>query len=137
MEYGPFTQEQFWKLCDAGTYLPVPLSAAAVDDQNPSFVYDREWGVFHVPSGLHYQVMALLQAFREGHLTVDTMERNAAFKAADRYLRLNPGCGFVSSVAPNRFITFAHNLNGQEKMVFRRFEIFYMEDELNNPSKFE
>jgi hypothetical protein len=63
LDIRPFTDEQWWSMCDAHMSLPIPLAKA--DLQQP-FVYERRYGVFYVPSGQHQNAMSILLAFHHG-----------------------------------------------------------------------
>jgi len=95
----PFTEGQFWKLCDAQMDLPVPL---AVADLTKPFVYTRKYGVFYVSSGYHQMAMSLLLAFDHGSLNpiyaAEALGLSFPFKSADHWLRTTPGTAFRSSV---------------------------------------
>ena len=64
LDVRPFTDEQWWSMCDAHMSLPEPLAKA---DLTRPFVYARRYGVFYVPSGHHQHAMSILLAFRHGH----------------------------------------------------------------------
>ncbi len=96
-----FSDRQWWSMCDAHMSLPVPLHLA---DLTRPFVYDRKWGVFYVPPGLHQQAMGILLAFHHGllkgydvaqHLGLSTRDSHVA---ADYWLEKTPGAAFLSSV---------------------------------------
>lgn len=61
LDTSPFTDEQWWAMCDAHMSLPVPLAKA---DLTKPFVYERRFGLFYVPFGFHHRAMSLLLAFQ-------------------------------------------------------------------------
>src|SRR5688572_22398663 len=88
----PFTDEQWWKMCDVNLHMPEPLGRA---DKSRPFVYDRKWGLFHCPPGHHPAAMGLLLAFHHGLLCrLDVAEKlgvDVPYGAADYYLEHTPG----------------------------------------------
>lgn len=98
-DIAPFTDQQWWKMCDHHMSLPVPLSKA---DLIKPFLYDRQWGVFYLPPGHHQAGMALLLAFHNGHVCGVDAARAVGGRgladAADHYLEHTPGVCFRSSV---------------------------------------
>ncbi len=105
IERAGFSDRQWWSMCDAHMSLPVPLHTA---DLTKPFVYDRKWGLFYVPSGLHQQAMGILLAFHHGllngndvavHLGLPTRDSHYA---ADYWLEKTPGAAFRSSVGKKK-----------------------------------
>ena len=94
----PFTMRQFWKMCDAHMSDPVPLGKA---DLSKPFVYDRAYGLFYVPFGMHQTAMSLLLAFHHGcHDGIDVSYKlglRYSEGTADAFLETLPGTAFMSS----------------------------------------
>lgn len=100
IDVSPFTDEQWWSMCDVHLDLPVPLAKA---DLLRPFIYDRKWGVFYCPPGLHLSGMSLLLAFHMGlNKGVDVAEQlkvEYSCGSADYYLERTSGTCFKSSVS--------------------------------------
>lgn len=96
--YGHFTDQQFWKMCDARMGEPVPIAKA---DLSKPYVYDRKWGVFWVPMGHHQAAMSLLLAFhlgfKDGLDVAEHLGLSYSHDTADYYLEHFPGTCFMSS----------------------------------------
>lgn len=97
------TDKMWWKMCDLHMALPVPLKEA---DLAKPFVYERKWGVFYVPMGMHQGAMSLLLAFQHGlESGVKVAEKlglTYSEGTADYWLEHTPGAAFLSSVGDNR-----------------------------------
>lgn len=95
----PYTEEQWWAMCDANMGLPLPLNEA---DLSKPFVYERAHGVFYVPRGSHQHAMSVLLAFQHDlHKGVDVAKKlSLVFSSgtADHWLQNTPGAAFRSSV---------------------------------------
>lgn len=123
-----FTQEQFWKACDAKMGEAQHLSQFVGD----LWVYDRKWGVFRVPPGYHNAAMATLAAFNQGKLSyIDLMESSldGSQDIAERYLMTTPGTCYKSSVSSTVIVGKREHLNAAERMAFRHYQIRYLEDD--------
>lgn len=101
LDISPFTDEQWWKMCDVHLALPVPLAQL---DRTKPFVYDRKWGVMYCPAGYHQAAMGLLLAFHHGSVDrIGNAERLGIechpHGEADRYLESIPGTAFKSSMS--------------------------------------
>lgn len=122
LDITPFTDEQWWKMCDAGMGLPLPLAHA---DLTKPFVYERAYGVFYVPMGHHQRVMSLLLAFQHGMLsTIDLAEKlglEPHGETADRWLESTPGAAFRSSVGKRIQVPTGKGLTAQERRLFGDF----------------
>lgn len=113
-----FNDKQFYVMCDCNMSLPVKLSEANLLN---SFVYDRKYGLFYVPSGFHQTAMSLLLAF---HYGLDTgihvakkLNINFSDGTADFYLRNIKGTAFRSSVSKKIMIGSFGNLNKSELLI--------------------
>lgn len=133
IDISPFTDEQWYAMCNRNMGLPVPLSEADIDRP---FVYDRTWGLFYVPMGYHGQVMALLLAFHHGFVCpieyAESIGRenhyNITDELADAYLLERPGTVMSSSVGTHLQVGRRSHLDAAERRVFREFRICYLED---------
>lgn len=127
IDISPFTEDQWYRLCDANTCLPVPLKDA---DLTKPFVYDRKWGVFYVPQGYHNIIMATLLAFHHDELNYFAVGTKLGINmslsnAADLWLKNTIGVAFKSSVRDYIYIGAFKNLSVFERRVFHRaIEIF-------------
>ena len=116
---------------------PVPLDEA---DLSKPFVYDREWGIFYVPSGYHQSVQCMLLAWKKGYpsitdLLINDPELEAEVKEktyssagkysylADKFLELQ-GTAMKSSIGDKLQVYSLKNLSFNEKAKFQHFEIF-------------
>jgi len=99
LDIHPFTEMQWWAMCDANMGLPVPLREA---DMSRPFVYERAHGVFYVPMGSHQHAMSVLLAFQHGLCKgLEVAEKLAlefSHGTADHWLESTPGAAFRSSV---------------------------------------
>jgi len=123
LDIAPFTDQQWWKMCDAGMSLPVPLNEA---DLTRPFVYDRAFGVFPVPGGRHQVAMSLLLAWRHGcDGGIEVAEKLAiefSGETADRWLEGTPGAAFLSSVGKRIQVATGRGLTVQERRLFGDFK---------------
>jgi len=128
----PFTQEQWWDMCDAGMGMPVPATRDAARECD-SFVYDRRWGLFPVGVGMHYYAMATLLAFhhsmgRREYQRVDDY-RSGLQDMAEVYLDTIPGTAFRSSVSTRLTCGRREHLTRTEAgILFADYEIRYIRD---------
>lgn len=131
------TDEMNWAMVDCYVSDPVPLNEA---DLSKPFVYDREWGIFYVPSGYHQSVQCMLLAWRKGYpsiidLLINDPDLEAEVKEktyssagkysylADKFLELQ-GTAMKSSIGDKLQVYSLKNLNFNEKAKFQHFEIF-------------
>jgi hypothetical protein len=117
-----FTDPQWWAMCDFHMGLPVPLAEA---DLTRPFVYERRWGVFYVPMGMHRGAMSLLLAFQHG-LTggIAVAERlglDYSEGTADHWLQHTPGAAMLSSQGTQILVGTGRGLTPLER---RRFGAF-------------
>lgn len=129
--------EIFYQMVDLTLSDPVPLKDA---DLNHPFIYDREYGVFYVSSGMHVVAMANILAWRKGANNVRALlkanhELQAEVKEktysssdkyqllADHYLLNMKGTAMGSSISNFILIGKLSNLNEQEKIILGRHEI--------------
>ena len=126
----PFTQEQWWKMCDKQMCRPEQLHEA---DLNLPWVYYRPWGLMVVQSGYHQGAMALLYAFHLGFPCVfDAAEAlginlyRSTETLADRFLLELEGTAFKSSIGSQIVVGKPENLDARERQAFRKFEIQYL-----------
>ena len=120
----PFTDKQWWKMCDVNLDLPEPLGRA---NKSRPFVYDRKWGLFHCPPGHHPAAMGLLLAFHHGMLcrleVAEKLSLDVPYGAADYYLEHTPGTAYMSSVGVRRVRTWGKDsLNAFERRQFGALE---------------
>lgn len=130
------TDEMFYKLVDYKMSEPIPLLKA---DLNIPFIYDRNFGVFYVDSGMHILGMALLYCWKfdcnsKRDLLIKRPELKEDMKncfgidsqyqfLADKFLLESKGAAMGSSVSNYILIGNLSNLNEQEKIIFSRYEI--------------
>lgn len=109
------TLRQFWKMCDACMSDPIELGQA--DIEKP-FVYDRRYGFFYVPAGMHQQAMSLLLAFHHGlHSSVEVakaLKLRSSHETADHWLEHVAGTAFRSSQGKKVMAGRRGNLNALE-----------------------
>ena len=121
LDVRPFTDEQWWSMCDAHMSLPEPL---AIADLSRPFVYDRRYGVFYVPSGHHQHAMSILLAFRHGHTkglaVAEHLGLAFSHGTADEWLRTTPGACFLSSVGKNVLAGNRESLSVLERRIIGR-----------------
>lgn len=121
LDVRPFTDEQWWSMCDANMSLPESLAKA---DLTRPFVYDRRYGVFHVPSGHHQHAMSILLAFRHGHTkglaVAEHLGLEFSHGTADEWLRTTPGACFLSSVGRNVLAGSRDSLSVLERRIIGR-----------------
>lgn len=122
IDIAPFSDEQWWKMCDAGMSLPVHISKA---DLSRPFVYDRSFGVFIVPFGKHQLAMSLLLAWqhgcKSGMAVGEKLSIEFSGETADRWLRDTPGAAFLSSVGKRIQVGTGKGLTVQERRLFGNF----------------
>ncbi len=123
LDITPFTDEQWWNMCDAGMGLPLPLDQA---DLSKPFVYDRSYGVFYVPMGQHQHAMSLLLAFQHGLASTMGLAEKLGLEphgeTADRWLESTPGAAFRSTVGKRIQVATGKGLTAQERRLFGDFE---------------
>jgi hypothetical protein len=128
----PFTEEQWWAMCDSHIGRPEPLAADTMPDV---WVYYRPWGIMHVPFGWHQRAMATLYAFHHGrmnHLDFPADPSVPRYRAmetyADRFLLEIEGTAFRSSAGEIITAGSHAQLDARERQAFRRYTIRYLED---------
>lgn len=113
------TDKMWWKMCDFHMALPVPLKEA---DLTQPFVYERKWGVFYVPMGMHPGAMSLLLAFQHGLTSgikvADKLGLAYSDGTADYWLEHTPGAAFRSSVGDKIQTGRFDGLNVREHRLF-------------------
>lgn len=128
----PFTDEQWWTMCDMHMSRPVPLHEA---DLSHPFIYYRPWGLMYVPFGYHQHAMATMYAFHHGH--GDYIDAGKAMAIppyrysetlADRFLMELEGTAFQSSAAQVVTVGRPAHLDARERQVFRSHTVRYLED---------
>lgn len=116
------SDKMWWSMCDFHMSPPEPLKHA---DLSKPFVYERRWGVFYVPMGMHQGAMSLLLAFAHGfddgidcakHLCLDYSE-----ETADHWIETRPGAAFRSSVGKVIQIGSESNITIAERRAFNSF----------------
>lgn len=111
--------QMYWRMCDVGLGLPVPLAKA---DLTRTFIYDRAWGVFFCPLGTHQAGMALLLAWQHGlNRGLEVAERlglDGTSGAADHWLENTPGAVFRSFVSEHLLVGKLSGLTPIERRVF-------------------
>jgi len=111
LDISPFTDEQWWLMCDCGLSLPEPISKA---DLSKPFIYDREYGVFYCNFGTHYLGMWCLLSFQDG---IENLPSDHHV-AADKWLSDKSGRAFKSSVSRGVFAGKIGCLNAIERRFF-------------------
>lgn len=100
LDTSPYTDEQWWAMCDVDMPLPIPLAKA---DLTRPFVYERGRGVFYVAPGRHQVAMSLLLAFQHGKVrgveVANLLGVDFSSGTADFWLEHTPGAAFRSSVS--------------------------------------
>lgn len=122
------TDVQRWKSIDCHMSDPLPLRD--LDTSRP-FVYDRHYGAFYVPSGLHQGAMSLLLAWHHGldcgTEVADKLGLEYSEETADAWLRDIPGTAFRSSVGNGKIQAGKRgNLTGTELKHFFYDDIEYL-----------
>jgi len=116
LDTAPFSDEQWWSMCDANMSLPVPFAKA--DLQQP-FVYERRYGVFYVPFGQHQHAMSVLLAFQhglvKGYEVAEQLGLCFSDGTADEWLKSTPGASFRSSVGQKVQVGSRASLNALER----------------------
>lgn len=120
IDISPFTQEQWWQLCNCNCDLPIPLEKA---DLTKPFVYHRKYGLFYVPSGSHNLTMATFLAFDHGFDKPLEVCTSLGIKlgishCSDYWLEHTQGAAFKSSVSPKVQAGKRKHLNQKEKDYF-------------------
>lgn len=120
----PFTDEQWFKMCDLDMSMPVPLANA---DLTKPFVYDRAFGVFSAPSN-HQFIMSLLLAWQHscpsGLLVGAKLGLSFPWETADTWLLNTPGAAFLSSVSSQISVATGKGLTPEERRLFRDYCLF-------------
>ncbi len=126
----PFTQRQWWSMCDKNMSHPMPLNEADLDSP---WVYYRPWGLMYVPSGYHQGAMSLLYAFHNNQDCYMEFAKDLSIPAyrasetmSDRFLLEVKGTAFKSSVGRSIVTGSPENLNARERQAFRKFDIQYL-----------
>lgn len=110
--------ELWWLLCSFKMSEPVPLHKA---DLTKPFIYDRNFGVFYVPFGLHQAAMSLLLAWHFDTRTYLDLDVAALFglrdhdtgELSERFLMMSGTC-FKSGVGKQIICYKKSNLNETE-----------------------
>lgn len=94
-----------------------PIELGQADIEKP-FVYDRRYGFFYVPAGMHQQAMSLLLAFHHGlHSSVEVakaLKLRSSHETADHWLEHVAGTAFRSSQSKKVMAGRRGNLNALE-----------------------
>lgn len=110
------TDKMWWEMCDFHMDVPVPLSEA---DLTKPFVYERKWGVFYVPMGMHLGAMSLLLAFQhgcdDGMAVGEKLGLRWSEGTADYWLEHTVGAAFRSSVGKKIQVANTKGLTVQER----------------------
>lgn len=113
------TDEMWWAMCDFHMAPPVALGEAEL---SIPFVYERKWGVFYVPMGMHQGAMSLLLAFQHGLTDGIDVGNKLGLKyseeTADYWLEHTIGAAFRSSVGKQVQVGRFKNLTVQERRLF-------------------
>ena len=119
MSFPELTNRQWNQFCDFGMSDPIGLQHA---DLTKPFVYERRFGVFYVPGGMHQSAMSFLLALQYHRETgVDVAEQlklQYSSGTADHWLEHTPGAAFKSSVGKRIQIATRTNLTFQERKLF-------------------
>ncbi len=113
------TDKMWWEMCNFHMSLPVALAEA---DLSKPFVYERKWGVFYVPMGMHPHAMSLLLAFQHdltnGIKVGDKLGLQYSDETADYWLEHTTGAAFRSSVGKRIQVASTKMLTIQERRLF-------------------
>lgn len=113
------TDKMWWKMCDFHMALPIALGDA---DLTKPFVYERKWGVFYVPMGMHPHAMSLLLAFQHdltsGIKVGEKLGLSYSDETADYWLEHTAGSAFRSSVGKKIQVANTKGLTVQERRLF-------------------
>lgn len=122
-KFPELTQRQWNKFCDFCMSDPVPLAQA---DLSRPFVYEREYGVFYVPSGYLPSAMSLLLALRhgceDGINVAEKLKLEYSSGTAAHWLEHTPGAAFKSSVGKRIQVATGRGLTVQERRLFGEFD---------------
>lgn len=116
------TSHQWNKFCDFGMVEPIPLGQA---DLTIPFVYERRFGLFYVPGGMHPSAMSFLLALQ--HDCKDGIEVAAKLNlrysggTAEHWLEHTPGAAFRSSVGKRIQVGTGRGLTALERRLFGDF----------------
>lgn len=114
-DFATLKNRQWNQFCDFGMSDPVPLASA---DLTRSFVYERRFGVFYVPSGMHTSVMSFLLALQMGcDHGIDAAEKlGVAYSGgtAEYWMEHTPGGAMRSSVGKRIHVGDAQSLIDEE-----------------------
>lgn len=128
LDISPFTEKQWWRMCDVGLHLPTPLAEA---DLSRPFVYERRYGVFYVPGGHHPGAMSFLLALQHGcDSGMDVAEKlklEYSSGTADYWLEHTPGAAFRSSVGKRIQVATGRGLTVQERRLFGDFDCVFQQ----------
>jgi hypothetical protein len=113
------SQRQWNQFCDFGMSDPVALQLA---DLTRPFVYERAYGVFYVPGGMHASAMSFLLALQHGCEhgieVAEKLKLKYSSGTADHWLEHTPGAAFKSSVGRRIQVATGRNLTVQERRLF-------------------
>ena len=117
------TPGQWNCFCSCNISIPVRLGEA---DLRVPFVYERQFGVFYVPSGYHQSAMSFLLAIQNGcdnGIQVgEKLGLNFSGGTADYWLENTPGAAFRSSVGKSILVGSTRGLTIQERRLFGNFK---------------
>lgn len=120
------TNRMWYQMCDCNMSLPEPLEVANL---SKSFVYDRKFGVFQVPSGSHQAAMSLLLSWHHGLnngvKVAEHLKLKYSDQTADYYLLNISGTAFLSSVGKSVYAGKINNLNEKEKDYFSNIKYIH------------
>ncbi len=121
------TDQMWYAMCDVHMSEPKPLNNAGL---TKPFIYERQHGVFYVPSGYHCAAMSLLLAFQHGSTDrldiARQLDLGSPFGTSDHWLKHTEGSAFRSSVGKKIMVWTKSNLNTHEKRVFGN-QVYYMD----------
>ena len=115
------TEKQENKFIEFDIEGPYPLVQA---DLTRPFVYERNYGVFYVPFGMHQAAMSLFLALQHGcNSGIEVSEKLGldyySNCAADYWLENTPGAAFKSGCSDKVFVGSVESMTFQEKRLFK------------------
>lgn len=125
-KFPELTEHQWNKFIDFGMSDPIQLGEA---DLTIPFVYERRYGVFYVPGGMHQSAMSFLLAMqhgcKDGIEVAQKLQLNYSCGTADYWLEKTPGAAFRSSVGKKIQVGSGRCLTIQERRLFADFDCVF------------
>lgn len=119
------TQRQWNQYCE---FMSEPVALQHAELFRP-FVYERQYGVFYVPGGMHPNAMSLLLALRhgcdDGIEVAEKLKLEYSSGTADYWLEHTPGAAFRSSVGKRIQVATGRGLTALERRAFGDFDCVF------------